>query len=134
MDKKLNGTCLILIILILLTPNSVFATTQKQTNINSITSITIITPEEGKLYVWSRPIASLSINITILIGPIVIEAGVTGINGFEVDFFIDGELRFHDDELPFEYSWINPVFGTYLITAELTGYELRDNIKVIKIL
>ena len=76
----------------------------------------------------------LSINRTIIIGPIVVEAGVTGFNGFEVDFYIDGEYQHHDDTWPFEYSWVEPCLGTYLITAELTGYELTDNIKVFKIL
>jgi len=97
-------------------------------------TITILCPEAGNVYLWSRPVMPLSINRTIIIGPIVVEAGVTGFNGFEVDFYIDGEYRSHDTSWPFEYSWVEPGLGTYLITAELTGYDLTDSIKVFKIL
>ena len=98
------------------------------------TSITILCPEPGNVYLWSRPVFPLSINRTIIVGPIVVEAGVTGFNGFEVDFYIDGEHKSHDISWPFEYSWVEPGLGTYLITAELTGYDLTDSIKVFKIL
>ena len=67
----------------------------------SSSSITILCPEAGNVYLWSRPVFPLLINRTIIIGPIVVEAGVTGLNGFEVDFYIDGEYRFHDNSWPF---------------------------------
>ena len=132
--KKILGviSCLVLISF------SVFLTLMDSTHgklpSNSLSSITIIQPEDGKLYVWSRSVAPLSFNRTVIVGPIVIQAEVTGINGFEVNFFIDGEPRFHDNSWPFEYSWVNPCFGIYLITAELVDYDLTDNIKVFKIL
>ena len=126
------GTCCMLIMLSII--YSVTFDTQGQTGQSSPPSIAILQPEGGVLYVWSRPLIPLTFNKTIIIGPIVVQAGVTGFNGFEVDFYIDGELKFHDNSAPFEYSWIEPVLGTYLITAELTGYGLKDSVKVFKII
>ena len=134
MHKKIVVVCMFCVFTLL----SIMVTSENESQGNYIncrpSSITIIHPEAGNVYLWSRPVMPLSLNRTIIIGPIVVEAGVTGINGFEVDFFIDGEHRFHDNSWPFEYSWVEPCLGTYLITVELTGYSFSDSIKVFKIL
>ena len=132
MRKKIIGimACCIMISLI---PFTVMAITQPTGKLPS-TTITIITPEEGNLYIWGEPVAKLPFNLTIVIGPITIEAGVTGVNGFEVDFYIDGEHKLHDDAWPFEYPWTDFSFGPHTIVAELYGYGINDSMKVFKIL
>ena len=96
-------------------------------------TITIITPEEGNLYFWGTSVAKLPFNLTIIIGPITIVAGVTGVDGFEVDFYIDGQFKLHDNSWPFEYPWTNFSFGSHLIVVELSGYSKSDSMKVFKI-
>jgi hypothetical protein len=136
MSKRIIGVGTCCLLILLSTPFAILADIHEKNESNVLfhTTITILQPEEGMLYVWSRPLIPLPFNQTIIIGPIVIQAGVTGFNGFEVDFYIDGELKFHDNSWPFEYSWIDPGFWIYLITVELTGYGLKDSIKVIKII
>lgn len=136
MNKGIIGVGACCVLILLSTPFAIMADAQGKNSLNILPpiTITILQPEEGMLYIWSRPVIPLSFNRTLIIGPIVIQAGVTGINGFEVDFYIDGEHKFHDNYWPFEYSWVDPGFGAYLITAELAGYGLKDSIKVFKVL
>lgn len=133
MRKTVVGA-LICCIIIGISPLLAIVNTTQANSMSTYPDITIVKPEAGKLYVWGIPMANLSYNRTLIIGPILVQAGVTGINGFEVDFWIDGVFQYHDDSWPFEYAWITPCFGIYLITAKLTGYDVQDSIKVFKIL
>lgn len=136
MNKRIVeiGICCVLILLLI--PFTILADMQGKNDINApfTAGITILQPEKGILYVWSRPVVPLSFNRTIIVGPILIQVGITGYNGFEVDFYIDGEFKFRDSSWPFEYWWIDPTLGTYLITVEEATYEWKDSIKVFKIL
>ena len=100
-------------------------------------TITITTPEEGNFYAMGAQLFSLPFNWTIILGPITIKTDVTGIDGFIVDFYIDGQKKFSDNNPPFEYPWWDLSFGRHTIEVKLYSEEtLRDtdSIQVFKIL
>lgn len=133
MRKKISGI-IACCTMLCLSPFITSIATTEPTGILPPTTITITTPEEGNLYFWGASVAKLPFNLTIVIGPITIVAGVTGINGFEVDFYIDGVHQFHDNAWPFEYPWTDFCFGSHTIVAELYGYGINDSMRVFKIL
>lgn len=124
--------CLLLATIIPLTVTG--DTIKNDTSIQN--SITITTPIKGNLYAMGAQIASLPFDWTIIIGPITIRAEVTGINGFEVDFYIDGELKDSDPNAPFEYAWWDISSSRHTIEVKLIQDDIvqdTDSIQVFKI-
>lgn len=99
-----------------------------------ITSSVVITqPAEHKLYVngversikisW-KP--TYSFPITLVIGNITIKAIVNNIAKIDyMKFFIDGELKYVDEDLPFEWDWLDISFSKHKIKvlASVNGEE-----------
>ena len=96
-------------------------------------SISIVTPEEGNLYVMGVQIIHLPFGWTVIMGPITIRAEVHEVENPVVNFYIDGELRLSDPIPPFEYPWWDTSFGLHLIKVEVTGQGISDTVKVFKI-
>ena len=135
MDKKILVIMLCSILVTMSLSFPVLAGTPKQETVimNPPITITIETPQEGNLYVMGAQIIPLPFDLTIVFGPLTVRAGVTGINGFEVAFFIDNQLKFNDTSWPFEYPWWDLSFGRHTIKVELVGYGLTDSVEVFKI-
>jgi hypothetical protein len=134
MNRKLSGIIVCSLLIAMAIPFTAVADTPEVTTVvMDPPSISIETPQMGNVYVMGAQMFSLPFDITLIIGPITVRAAVTGLNGFEVDFYIDGEHKFHDSGYPFEYPWWDLSFGKHTITVELTGYGLSDSIEVFKI-
>ena len=98
---------------------------QKETQI--FFTIKITSPEPGNFYAMGAQLFPLPFNWTVIIGPLVIQTTVTGIDGFVVDFYINGDKKFSDDSPPFEYPWWEMGFGKYTLEVKLYSEEtLRD--------
>jgi len=93
-------------------------------------SIEIIKPKEGWLYVFNKPI--MQVGKTIVIGKIAIEASVFSSVAIEkVEFYVNNELKFVDDTLPYQWLWNERVIGKYeikVIAYDMEGNEAEDEI------
>jgi len=136
MKKKVIGIFVCCILLTITVPFTVLANNEEEYILTGYppTTITIHRPEEGNLYVMGAQMIRLPFNLTVILGPITIEAYVTGINGFQVEFYIDEALKITDSSPPFEYPWWDLSFGIHTIEVKLVGYELSDTLQVFKIL
>ena len=120
MNKKITGILICITLLMLTIPFTTLADVNKEKNTPLIpTEITIETPQQGNIYVMGAQFFNLPFGWTLIIGPITIRAGVTGVNGFSVDFYIDGVKVSHDDYPPFEYPWWDISFGKRTIQVDL---------------
>jgi len=97
-------------------------------------SISIITPEEGNLYVMGAQIIWLPFGWTVVMGPITIRAEVSNMDNAIVNFYIDGELKMTDSMPPYEYPWWSLSFGFHTIKAEISGQNISDTVNIFKIL
>lgn len=130
-NKKITTLMAITILVLLLLP---FTTTaDKPVQTSSLADIEIETPQEGNLYIMGAQFFPLPLGWTVILGPITIRAAVTGVNGFEVDFYVDDKLISHDSNAPFEAAWWDISFGRHTLKVELTGHGVSDEIQVFKI-
>jgi hypothetical protein len=82
----------------------------------------ITQPEEGILYFMGREMMQLPTENAIVLGSVTI---VVTSNGNTVKFYVDDELRWLDDEAPFEWIWDETVFGKY--TIKTVAYDNAGN-------
>ena len=108
----------------------VYQDTDKQTE----PSISIVTPEEGNLYVMGAQIIWLPFGWTVVMGPITIRAEVSNVDNAAVDFYIDDELKMTDSMPPYEYPWWGLSFGFHTIKAQISGQNISDTVSIFKIL
>ena len=87
--------------------------------------ISIEKPEKG-LYLFNRKIISLANNI-IVIGKIDIEVSVKdGVSGIKnVDFYVDGELKYRDEKEPYEWTYDELALLKHEI--EIVAYDKAGN-------
>ena len=100
-------------------------------NINENASVRIVKPQSA-LYIFDRAI--LPTDETIIIGKITIETTAYAIDGIDkVEFYIDDELKFTDNEAPFSWLWNERAIGNHEIKviAYGDGNKAEDNISVI---
>ena len=83
--------------------------------------VSMIKPEEGKVYFMDREIFSISSDRTIIIGGITI--GVKT-NGERVEFYIDGKLKYNDNEQPYSWLWNEFAIGNHEIKVK--AYDERN--------
>ena len=77
-------------------------------------SIEITKPKEGWLYVFNKPI--MQVGKTIVIGRITVEVDTYSSKGIDrVEFYIDNELKFIDDDEPYQWLWNEKAFGIHKI-------------------
>ncbi|HID25940.1 MAG TPA: PKD domain-containing protein, partial [Thermoplasmata archaeon] len=93
------------------------ATTSVQVHPLTPLKVNITRPEQGGFYF--RDIRMFSIpflNMTIIIGPITIDAEVSNaVGAAEVEFYIEGALKSTDSLAPYSYLWSERAFGRYTI-------------------
>ncbi|MBN2065289.1 MAG: hypothetical protein JW771_00580 [Candidatus Thermoplasmatota archaeon] len=87
-------------------------------------SIEIVKPENGAVYLWNHK-TKLPSKTIVIIGQIDIE-----VNGAEsiqkVEFYVNGELRFTDNEPPFSWQLNQRAFGKKM-TVQVIGYTFTDH-------
>ena len=95
--------------------------------------VSIEKPTKGKIYFMDRDILSISSDKAIVIGGITIEVET---NGKRVEFYIDNELKYEDDEQPYSWTWNEFSFGRHEIKVVAYGgaEKAEDAMSVMKIL
>jgi hypothetical protein len=98
-------------------------------------NVSVTRPERGNLYIFDRAILELSSEDTLIIGKITVEVDAYSKEGIEhVEFYIDDELRYVDEEYPYEWLWDEFAIGSYEIKAiayDDKGRGSTDELKVI---
>lgn len=90
------------------------------------TDISIVKPKENWLYAFNREI--IPFRQTVIIGGIDIETIVYGeVN--KVEFYVDNELKYVDEEPPYSWQWNEKVIGKYEI--RVVAEEAMDSMEVI---
>ncbi len=90
----------------------------------------IMRPQEGKLYLMDRDVMSISSNKAIIIGKITLQAET---NGDRVEFYIDNELKYEDNEAPYSWLWNEFALGGYEIKIIVhgNGETAEDKVDVL---
>ena len=97
----------------------------------SVLHASIVKPEEGKIYFMGREITSVPSDKVIIIGGISIE---TITNGNKVEFYVDDELKFIDEEEPYRWQWDERAIGKHeikVIAYDNEGNKAKDEIEAI---
>ena len=84
--------------------------------------VAISKPREGVLYFLDREIMPIASNRAIIIGKITVEAET---NGNKVEFYIDEELKYSDNESPYQWLWNESAFGSHEI--KVIAYDKERN-------
>ena len=96
--------------------------------------VEIANPGRGCLYIFDQEIISTIFGNTIIIGGTTVEAEAYDEYGIEkVEFYIDDELKFVDDECPYEWLWGEKAFGTHeiqVIACDNEGNNAKDKMEV----
>ena len=95
--------------------------------------VSIERPRKGYLYINDREI--MPIPITIIISGITIDVeAVDVISGVDkVEFYIDGKLKYADEEKPYEWLWDETAIGCHIIKVrayDFPGNTASDEMKV----
>jgi hypothetical protein len=71
---------------------------------------------------------------TIIFGNITFEANAFSKNGIDrIEFYVNDELKYVDNELPFEWNWKDQSFGRYNIKIKAidnTGEIVENSMRV----
>jgi len=78
--------------------------------------VVIKKPIQGYLYIFNREIMQISLNESIVIGKITIEADTYG-NVEKVEFYIDGKLKYTDCNSPYSWLWDEHAVGKHKIVV-----------------
>ena len=87
-------------------------------------SVEIVRPDDGAVYLWNRK-TKMPCETILIIGHIDIEVNVAD-SVQKVEFYVDGGLRFTDNEPPFTWRLNSRVIGKK-ITVQVMGYTFTDN-------
>jgi len=72
-------------------------------------------PLQGYFYLFDNQLISTLLGRTVILGDITIQATV-GNDIVSVSFYVDDELRYTDDEEPFNWKWEERAFGRHVLT------------------
>ncbi len=86
-------------------------------------SVEIVRPDDGAVYLWNRK-TKMPCEIILIIGQIGIEVSAAD-SVQKVEFYVDGELRFTDNEPPFAWRLNQRVIGKKM-TVQVIGYTFTD--------
>ncbi|MBC7081009.1 MAG: PKD domain-containing protein [Thermoplasmatales archaeon] len=95
-------------------------------------SISIITPEERKFYVFGRKILP-TLRKTIIVGKITVEASASDNIGINmVKFYVNEEEKYNDTEPPYEWRWGGAIGSKNLtvIAYDYAGLNSFSSIEV----
>ena len=95
-------------------------------------SISIITPEERKFYVFGRKVIP-TLRKTIIVGKITVEVNSSDNIGISmVKFYVDGEEKYNDTSEPYEWRWGGAIGRKNLTVAahDYAGLISHDSIEV----
>jgi len=84
--------------------------------------VKIENPEHEYLYIFAKKIIPL--RGTLIIGPVEIEANANG-EANKVEFYIDEELKYTDDEAPYSWLWDEVAMGRHEI--KVVAYDFAGN-------
>jgi len=94
-------------------------------------------PEVGKLHLFGKPILKTLFKRTVLIGKTTIIATAEDDLGIKkVEFYIDGQLKFTDEQEPYEYSFNKVKLIKRLIrqhTLKIIAYDVDDKKAIVEI-
>ena len=82
-------------------------------------------PSDGYLYFGDREIMPTLFGKTIILGKITIEAAAYNVE--KVEFYVDGELKYVDEEAPYEYLLDEMSFGSR--TLKVVGYGEGEEVE-----
>jgi hypothetical protein len=84
-------------------------------------------PQSGSLYVRGRKIASLPINMTIILGNIDVQITATDDTSSvtRVEFYVDDELAHSTSEYPYEWLWDESTYFFHVL--KVTAYNESGN-------
>ena len=95
-----------------------------------------IKPDEGYLYINGKPIVSTFLGNTVVLGDIKFEVNAFSKDGIErIEFYLNDELKYVDDEFPYEYDWDENSFGRYrlkIISIDTIGNHAENDMKIWK--
>jgi hypothetical protein len=77
--------------------------------------VSILKPKEGYLYIGDREIIPTLLGNTVIIGAITIE--VDGYQLEKIEFYVDDELRYVDEESPYQWLWDEFAVGRHTLTV-----------------
>ncbi|RLF44996.1 MAG: hypothetical protein DRN29_07505 [Thermoplasmata archaeon] len=75
-------------------------------------------PVSGYLYIFDKPIMKTLFGNTFILGKITVK--VTAYNVDRVEFYVDGQLKYTDEEEPYEWLWDEKAIGRH--TIKVIGY------------
>ena len=78
-----------------------------------------IKPDEGFLFINGNHIMTTLLGNTFIFGDITFEANAFSKNGIDrIEFYVNDEIKYVDNEFPFEWNWKDQSFGRYNITIK----------------
>ncbi len=86
-------------------------------------SLEIVKPNDGAVYLWNRK-TKIPYETILIVGQIDIEVNAAD-SIQKVEFYVDGELRFTDNEPPFTWRLNSRAFGKKM-TVQVIGYTFTD--------
>ncbi len=98
---------------------------------NLSTSVRIEKPEEGYIYIFDREIMPAS--KTMILGKITVQVNASG-GAEKVEFYIDDELKYEDNEAPFSWQWNEFAVGIHeikVVAYNSEGNEAEDKLNVM---
>jgi len=99
---------------------------------NNHIEVNVTHPRIGYLYINNREILPLPFNITVVIGKITLAAEVKcGLPIQKVEFYVDEELKFSDEDAPYEWVWDETT--CYAHTIKIVAYDVLGNRNVKEI-
>lgn len=79
-------------------------------------SIGLSKPKPGYLYLYNNELRQTFRGNTVILGSLDMEVSAT--EGIEtVEFYVDGELRYTDEDAPFSWHWDERIFWRHMLTA-----------------
>jgi hypothetical protein len=81
-------------------------------------------PKKGFLYVSNREILP-TFGKTIVVGKITIE--VESFNATKIEFYINDELKYVDEEMPYQWTWDEHACGNFMIKAVMFDGTIRED-------
>ncbi len=81
-------------------------------------------PKKGFLYISNREIIP-TFGRTIVVGKITVE--VECADATKVEFYIDDELKYMDEETPYQWTWDETTFGSHILKAAMVSETTRED-------
>ncbi len=101
-------------------------------------SVNITRPKPGYLYLFDRELPLEFLEHPLIIGRVTVKVNATSdpVGAIEnVEFYLDNDRKFIDEEAPYESKWRSWKFGKYLLKVVVNakyGYKASDEIEILK--